>query len=308
MGSLPSSDARRMARVHSALDDVRAYCDVSARRAADPVSFVHRYVARDDRELAALAASSVAFGSAKVIVAKLEDLFARLGPNPARTADDEVDIAARLRGWKHRVFVGQDLAWLLVGARAVQRTDGSLEAAFSEELGRTSTLREALARFCDRIRGAGGLRLRRSGVGPRHLLPDPRNSSGSKRLLLFLRWMVRPADGVDLGLWAIDPGRLLVPVDVHIHRLARNLGLTSHRTVSWETAEEITRALARFDASDPTKYDFSLCHMGMLRRCPSRREPRLCSGCGVKPVCVHWSGSRPAAPLAALGASRRRAV
>jgi uncharacterized protein (TIGR02757 family) len=101
--------------------------------------------------------------------------------------------------------------------------------------------------------------------------------------------MVRPADGVDLGMWNVPPSRLLVPVDVHIHRLARNLGFTRRQSPSWKTTVEITRALARFDASDPVSYDFALCHMGMLQRCPSRRDPALCEGCGVRPVCIHWS-------------------
>jgi endonuclease III len=118
--------------------------------------------------------------------------------------------------------------------------------------------------------------------------------------------MVRPADGVDLGLWSIDPARLLVPVDVHLHRLGRNLGFTSRPTVTWDTAEDITRALARFDASDPTKYDFALCHMGMLQRCPSRQEPELCSGCGVKPVCVHWERSGSPEGATARVAARHR--
>ncbi len=101
--------------------------------------------------------------------------------------------------------------------------------------------------------------------------------------------MVRPADGIDLGMWNVPPRRLLVPVDVHIHRLARNLGFTRRSSPSWKTTEEITRALAQFDAADPVSYDFALCHMGMLQRCPSRRDAALCEGCGVKPVCIHWS-------------------
>jgi len=286
------AEKSRWMLVRATLEAVRAGCDVEARRAADPVRFVHIYHAREDQELAALAAACMAFGNAKVIGAKLEDLFHRLGPSPAHVADDESDVSARLRGWKHRVFVGDDVVRLLVGARGLQRASGSLEAAFLTELGRTPKLREALAAFCDRIREAGGHLWRRPSVGSRHLLPDPRNASGSKRLLLFLRWMGRPADGVDLGLWALDPARLLVPVDVHVHRLSRNLGFTARRTVTWETAEDITRALAQFDPSDPTKYDFSLCHMGMLRRCPSRRDARLCAGCGVKRVCVHWKRFR----------------
>jgi uncharacterized protein (TIGR02757 family) len=100
--------------------------------------------------------------------------------------------------------------------------------------------------------------------------------------------MARPADGIDLGMWNVDRARLLVPVDVHIHRLARNLGFTRRSGTSWRTTEEITKALARLDGADPTRYDFSLCHMGMLQRCPSRRAPALCEGCGVKPVCIHW--------------------
>jgi uncharacterized protein (TIGR02757 family) len=103
--------------------------------------------------------------------------------------------------------------------------------------------------------------------------------------------MVRPDDGVDLGLWAKDgvsPRELLVPVDVHIHKLARNLGWTRQGGLTWRAAEEITAALRRYDAEDPVKYDFSLCHMGMLQRCPSRRDERRCEGCGVKSVCRHW--------------------
>jgi endonuclease III len=104
--------------------------------------------------------------------------------------------------------------------------------------------------------------------------------------------MVRPADGVDLGLWAkvgVPTSVLLCPVDTHIHKLSLNLGLTRRRDLSWATAEEITKGLARLDPDDPVKYDFSLCHLGMLQRCPSRRDPARCEGCGVMPVCRHWT-------------------
>jgi uncharacterized protein (TIGR02757 family) len=286
---------RRERAVKSALDAVRARCDVPARRAADPVSFAHRYAGRADQEIVALAASSIAFGQATTICAKLEDLLDRLGPSPAAAAEDAASTVRRLRTWKHRVFRGDDVARLLVGARAVQLEHGSLGALFVRELERTADLREALACWCQALREAGGLgaqgRSSRARRGPAHLLPDVRAGSGAKRLLLFLRWMVRPSDGVDLGLWAVDPARLLVPVDVHIHKLSRNLGLTRRPTPSWTTTVEITRALAAFDPADPVKYDFSLCHLGMLQRCPSRRDPVRCQGCPVRPVCVHWAGS-----------------
>jgi uncharacterized protein (TIGR02757 family) len=279
----------RETRIKIALDEVRARCDLVARREADPVGFAHAYSDRSDRELVALVAACLAFGNVKAIRAKMADLLDRLGPRPARLADRPQEVRARLRGWKHRVFRGDDVARLIIGARRLQRGHGSLGALFVSELGRTESLREALGAWCDAIRAEGGLRRGGARRGPGHLLSDPRGPSSSKRLLLFLRWMVRAADGVDLGLWPVDPATLLVPVDVHIHKLAKNLGLTRSRVASWRAAEEITRALARFDAADPTKYDFSLCHMGMLQHCPSRRDPLRCDGCGVKPVCVHWN-------------------
>jgi uncharacterized protein (TIGR02757 family) len=286
------SCAEREALIHATLDAVRARCDRAARREADPVGFAHAYRDPLDQELVALVAACTAFGNVKAIRAKLSDLLSRLGPSPARAADDVPALRAALAGWKHRVFRGDDLARLLAGARTVQRQDGSLGARFARELAARgpggADLREALAALCDAIRDAGQLRTNGPRRGPSHLLPDPRGPSGCKRLLLFLRWMVRRADGVDLGLWDVDPARLLVPVDVHIHRLARNLGFTRRANLSWKTTEEITAALARFDARDPAGYDFSLCHMGMLQRCPSRRDAVRCEGCGVQPVCRHW--------------------
>ncbi len=285
---------RRLKRLRAALDDVRASCDVPARRDADPVGIVHRYPDPADRELVALVAACIAFGNAKVIRAKLTELLDRVGPHPAAAADDPRALRVRLRGWRARVFRGEDVARLLAGARAVQREHGSLGAYFEAELARLdvdedpSPIREALARLCDSIRRAGGLSRRSERRGPAHLLPDPRGPSGCKRLLLFLRWVARPADGVDLGMWNVPASRLLVPVDVHIHRLARNLGLTARRGTSWQTTEEITRALARFDPADPVSYDFALCHLGMVQGCPSRRDATRCEGCGVQPVCVHW--------------------
>jgi uncharacterized protein (TIGR02757 family) len=269
---------------------VRATCDVHRRRAADPVNFVHRFDTLEDREIVALVASSLAFGNVKALTSKIEDALDRLGPNIAQVADDPGLVATRLRGWKHRVYKDRDLARLIVGARAVQRSRGSLGRVLAQELERTSDLRSALTRFAAEIRRAGGLD--RGKRGAAHILADPGKGSAVKRLMLMLRWMIRPADGVDLGLWPIDPAILLVPVDTHIHRLARNLGFTKRRDVSWRTAEEITAALRRFDARDPVKFDFSLCHLGMLQHCPSRRDPVRCEGCGVMRVCRHWARDR----------------
>ncbi len=278
-------------RVQRALEDVLLRCDVSARVATDPVEYVRRYSDPHDVELVALIASSVAFGNVKALRAKLADALERVGPAPARAADDARKLARSLVGWKHRVWVADDLVQLILGARAVQRARGSLGAAFGRELAEHD-FREALARFVDAIRAGGLARVDRRSA--RHLLPDPRANSSCKRLLLFLRWMVRGPNGADLGLWRehVDPARLLIPVDVHIHKLAKNLGLTDRNAATWQTAEEITAALRRFDPADPVRFDFALCHMGMAQRCPSKRDAVRCEGCGVQSVCRHWQASR----------------
>jgi len=281
---------RTLDEIGAALDRVMAACDVPARLAVDPVSIVHRYTRSGDRELVGLMASAVAFGNVKAFRSKLEQALARLGPDVTAIADDELEVFARLHGWKHRVYRGEDLARLLIGARRVQRVSGSLGRRFSEDLAREGHLRGALTSFATAIREAGGLD-RRSGQGrgAAHILADPGGSSGCKRLLLYLRWMVRPEDGVDLGLWDIAPSVLLVPVDTHIHKLGRNLGLTRRKALSWKTTEEITGVLRKLDPKDPAKYDFALCHLGMLQRCPSRKDAVRCQGCGVMPVCRHWA-------------------
>ena len=286
----------REARLHAlgeALDAVRARCDLEARRRSDPVEFVHRYVDPHDQELVAVVASALAFGNVKALRAKIEDALARIGAigvGVARAADDPAALRGALLGWKHRVYRDEDLAGLLIGARRVQRAEGSLGQGLARELARTGSLREALSAWTAAIRREGGLDRDDGRRGGAHILPDPAKGSAVKRLMLLLRWMARPADGVDLGLWPIPPAVLLIPVDTHIHKLGRNLDLTRRNDVSWKTAEEITAALRRFDPADPVKYDFSLCHLGMLQRCPSRRDPPRCEGCGVKSVCRHWAG------------------
>jgi uncharacterized protein (TIGR02757 family) len=284
---------QREEAIRRALDAVRANCDIDARRAADPVEFVHRYPALEDKEIVALVAASLAFGNVKALRAKIEEALKRLGPAIAALADDPADVKARLKGWRHRVYRDSDLAGLIIGARKVQRAHGSLGAALAAELQRAPDLRTALSAWVARIRREGSLdhagKPDGKSRGAAHILADPSKGSAVKRLMLLLRWMARPADGVDLGLWQVPTERLLMPVDVHIHKLSRNLGFTDRADVSWKTAEEITAAMRRFDPADPVKYDFALCHMGMLQACPSKRDPARCEGCGIIAVCRHWA-------------------
>ena len=267
------------------LDALVATADYGAYRAADPVSFVHAYADPADQEIVGLVAALLAFGQVVSVRRSVARVLDALGPAPSRAAQerplDALDSA--LAGFVHRVYRGGDVARMVHAAGALQRTHGSLGARFAMDLGDADgDLREGLARFAD------ALRVERPARGLRHLVPDPRAGSACKRLLLYLRWVVRPADGVDLGLWAVPPSALLVPVDTHVHRIARNLELTARNDASWRTAEEITASLRALDPHDPVRYDFALCHLGVSRRCPSRRDADKCDACALRPVCGVW--------------------
>lgn len=286
--------AKRVLRV---LDSVRDGCDLGARRAKDPVDFVHRQRTPADQELVGLLASSLAFGNVVTIRQKVAEVLARLGQiaaSPARASESLPSLLKVLEGFVHRLFRGEDVARLLYGARTCQLRDGSLEATFcrgfdASDLSEGDATWDGLAFLVDAIRKEGGLDLpdphgRR---GARHLLPDVKKGGGAKRLFLFLRWMARPADGVDLGVWRLPPRLLFCPVDTHILKLGRNLGLTTRSDAGARTVREITASLASFDAADPIKYDFSLCHLGMATRCRERHDPPICDACPARTACRH---------------------
>jgi len=146
--------------------------------------------------------------------------------------------------------------------------------------------------------------------GYRHLFPLPSTGGPCKRMNLFLRWMVR-RDTPDFGLWtSVSPARLLVPIDTHIENMSRAIGLTRRRSRTWKMAEEITARLALLDPHDPVKYDFALCHKRMSGDCLDRRDAAVCTPCGLRAVCRHWTrglpGLRPPArrPQLGVGASK----
>lgn len=121
--------------------------------------------------------------------------------------------------------------------------------------------------------------------GLSYLLPSPAGGA-AKRLALYLRWMVRAEDGVDLGTWHhLEPSRLLIPLDTHIARIGRYVGLTDRQTIGLPTALDVTASLARLDPQDPLRYDLALCHLGISGACPTRREPAICRDCPIRSIC-----------------------
>jgi uncharacterized protein (TIGR02757 family) len=280
--------------VRLVLERVVEQCDVAQRLARDPVGLVRQFDDDADRELVGLIAALLAFGNVTALRASIQKVIARLGPRLRDVLDDPLTARDRLRGVGHRMVRDVDIWRLLVGARSMQRTHGGLGVGMGKHMAQSGgRLRSALSGWAAELRETSGLHPERSRRGPQHILPDPAGPSSCKRLLLYLRWMVRRDDGVDMGLWhELQPSQLIIPLDTHIFRLARNLGWTARASPSWTAAEQITDALRAIDARDPVRFDFALCHMGMVQACPSRRDKLVCPGCAVQPLCRHWAASR----------------
>lgn len=262
---------RRLAAIREILD--RAYLEYDARWIEpDPVQFVWRYERTEDREVAGLISSALAYGNVVQIKRSVERVLALLGPKPARAVDSlEAKAALRaLSGFKHRFNDAEDVVCLLVFIREMRRAKGSVERFFAES-GPVADIGEALARFVART-----LALPRDGIygrgplpeqaGVRFFLPSPRDGSACKRLCLYLRWMARK-DSVDPGGWSLVPrSSLLIPLDAHIINIGRSARLTRRTTPGWRMAEEITATLRKCDPDDPVKYDFALHRMGLFKR------------------------------------------
>lgn len=294
----------RARRLKPLLDELVASHDAEGRRATDPVSFVHAFEDDGDREVVGLIAATLAFGNVVAVRASVRRVLDVLGPKPAEAiaSRSRAELSASLAGFRHRVYRGDDVAVMLSNAAGLRRSRGSLGAAFADGLLAGESVHEALAVFADALRGNEPSR------GLAHLVPDPRKGSASKRLWLYLRWMVRANDGVDLGIWDVSPSLLIVPVDTHILRIGQNLGLTSRTDASLRTAEEITASLRALDPEDPVRYDFALCHLGVSRACPSRREDAICQLCALRTVCLAYAAGADQSRKkgASLSSSRRR--
>jgi len=272
------------------LEHVVRTTDQIGRLQKDPVRVVRRYAHAGDQELVALLAACLAFGNVTVVLRKLDDALARLGTSPTQIAEHRRSMHRQLEGWSHRLYRGAEVAALLYGARCLQKEYGSLGQALAVCVASTTTWRDALSRWVQLLRHRAGISSCTASQAERHLLPDPAGDGACKRLHLFLRWMIRPDDGVDVGLWThlFPTDVLCMPVDTHILRLSRNLGFTKRSTATWPTVVDITQRLARLDPRDPIRYDFALCHLGMARNCPSRADTRQCAGCGIQGHCIHW--------------------
>ncbi|MHB1025238.1 MAG: TIGR02757 family protein [Desulfobacteria bacterium] len=250
----------------------------------DPVAFPHRYADPRDAEAAAFLAASFAFGSVRQIGTFLTRLFDALSPSPVVALTGASPVPRRaVASVAHRFISSDGVHRFLRCVRAAYLAHGSLEQLYvAGRRGDPPDLRRDLGRFLSWFRDRWGDALPRQRD---FLFPRPERGSACKRHNLFLRWVVRGPDGVDLGLWsAVSPRDLIVPLDTHMARLGGALGFTRRKTPDWRMAEEITASLRLACPEDPVKFDYPLTRLGILGVC-TRSRRGVCGRCPVAPLC-----------------------
>jgi uncharacterized protein (TIGR02757 family) len=274
MRKRPVSDDVLRAR----LDALVATFDISTIE-PDPLQVVHRFSISHDQEIAGLIAAAFAYGRASIVVANAGTVLARMKPSPHEylVKFDRDEAMARFAGFAHRFQKTRELVDFLERMAFVIREHGSIGDAFRacyDE--RDADIGPTLTRFVALFADSKALE---------YLMPSPERGSACKRMNLFLRWMVRRTSP-DLGIWTfVDPAKLLMPVDTHIHRIATFLGLNTRKSADWKAARQITDALARFDPADPVRYDFALCRLGILDLCSRKRRKENCDVCLLRDAC-----------------------
>ena len=229
----------------------------------DPICIPHRFDRLQDIEIIGFWVAMLAWGQRKTIIRKAEDLIERMDGQPYEfILHHREEDRRRFLDFKHRTFQATDTLYFLEFLQRYYRTHDTLEDAFARHLGWDAPhTGSALLGFHELF-----FSLPDAPQRTRKHIATPARKSTCKRLNMFLRWMVRKdRQGVDFGCWnRIRPEQLLMPLDVHVDRIARRLGLLHRRQTDWQAVLELTENLRRFDPADPVKYDFALFGVGVI--------------------------------------------
>ena len=226
----------------------------------DPLEFLYQYKDVRDREIAGLIAASLAYGTVARILVSVSRVLAVMGTSPYAylCATPPKTMAVHFSPFVHRFAKSVHLCALLSGIQQVLSEYGSIHQCFCAACQASDeTVLPALTFLAGKINASHG------DCGPGHLMPCPEKGSACKRLNLYMRWMVR-RDAVDPGGWDdISPAKLIVPLDVHMFRIAREIGLTNRRQANMATALRVTQGFCQWSPDDPVRYDFALTRFGI---------------------------------------------
>lgn len=259
----------------------------------DPIAIPHRYTDPIEIELVGFLTTSFAYGRAPFFNETVDKILSLANGKSFHHYLLTFNLAkerSRFNSIYYRFNRSEDILCLVYIMSQIVKQYGGIKSLFiacyekdDEDIG------PALSRFIKKIREIDTKLVYGVIEKPPGLLqffPSPVHNSACKRLNLYLRWMVRPDDGIDFGLWKkIPPSKLIIPLDTHIARIGRYLGLTLRKTADWTMAKEITASLKGIDPVDPLKYDFPLCHLGISGNCPILPNDKKCCVCKLLPAC-----------------------
>lgn len=229
--------------------------------ADDPISIPHEFSKKQDIEIAAFFAAIIAWGQRKTIIRNGKRIMEIMdnAPHDFIVNHQESDRKKAI-GFVHRTFSADDLIYFLHALQQIYRNSAGLETLLKAD--NTEGVKSSLSQFKQHF-----FQFEHLNRTEKHIA-DPLKGSAAKRLNMFLRWMVRPADGgVDFGLWKnISTAQLMMPLDVHTATVGRKLGLLKRKQNDWKAVEELTAALRKYDKNDPVKYDYALFGMGLKKQ------------------------------------------
>lgn len=226
----------------------------------DPVSVPHRFLKKEDIEIAGFLTATLAWGNRVSIIRSAAELMKRMDNTPFRFITDSADSdLKKLGSFVYRTFNGDDCMFFILSLQNIYRRHNGLEDVFGKEIRAGGTIRDSISNFRDVF-----FEMPHLNRTLKHVSNPARNSS-AKRINLFLRWMVRNDDrGVDFGIWkSIRPSQLFCPLDLHTGNQSRKLGLLKRKQNDWKAVEELTENLRKLDPADPVKYDFALFGSGI---------------------------------------------
>lgn len=231
----------------------------------DPISIPHQFTKLQDIEIMGFWVAMLAWGQRKTIINKANELVNLMDNAPYDFVINHVEKdRKRFLSFKHRTFQATDTLYFLEFFQRYYQENKSLETAFTKVTNTVDNFVENnLSAFHDFF-----FSLPDSPQRTRKHVSTPARKSTCKRLNMFLRWMVRKdKKGVDFGLWKnISPAHLLIPLDVHVDRVARHYGMIQRKQTDWRTVVELTETLRQLDPKDPVKYDFALFGLGVLQQ------------------------------------------
>jgi uncharacterized protein (TIGR02757 family) len=226
----------------------------------DPISIPHLFTKKEDIEIAGFLAATLAWGQRVTIINKSRELMSRMDNSPhdfiLNASEKET---TTLSSFVHRTFQGEDCIYFIHAIQQIYRKHGGLESTFLAGYLANQSIKESISRFREVFFSSDHLHRTRKHV------PDPQKGSASKRINMYLRWMIREDNkGVDFGIWKyFKTSGLLCPLDLHSGNVARKLGLLQRKQDDWQAVEELTANLRKFDSADPVKYDFALFGTGV---------------------------------------------